>query len=78
MRQRDKQGPQSAEQIAWAYQRATRRHVSVEEKIRIVTQGLRDAYCIAKPRSSATPAIRHSHWRQRTSSLACPCVPHRD
>ncbi len=30
-----------------------------------MTRGLRGAYCIAKPRSSATPAIRNSQLRQR-------------
>ena len=41
MRQRDKQAPQSAEEAVRDIRRATRRHFSTEEKIRIVLEGLR-------------------------------------
>ena len=40
MRQRDKQAPQSAEETVRDIWRATRRHFSAEEKIRIVLDGL--------------------------------------
>ena len=41
MRQRDKQAPQSAEETVRDIRRATRRHFSAEEKIRIALDGLR-------------------------------------
>ena len=41
MRQKDKQAPQSAEETVRDIRRATRRHFSAEEKIRIVLEGLR-------------------------------------
>ncbi len=47
MRQRDKQAPQSAEQTVRDIRRATRRHFSAEEKIRIVLEGLRGEDSIA-------------------------------
>ncbi len=40
MRQRNKQAPQSAEEIVRDIRRATRRQFSAEEKIRIVLEGL--------------------------------------
>ena len=42
MRQRDKQVLQSAEETVRDIRRATRRHFSAEEKIRIVLEGLHD------------------------------------
>jgi hypothetical protein len=41
MRQRDKQVLQSAEETVRDIRRATRRHFSAEEKIRIMLEGLR-------------------------------------
>jgi hypothetical protein len=49
MRQRDKQAPQSAEETVRDILRATRRHFSAEEKIRIVLDGLRGEDSIAEP-----------------------------
>ena len=48
MRQRDKQAPQSAEETVSDIRRATRRHFSAEEKIRIVLEGLRGEDSIAE------------------------------
>jgi transposase len=48
MRQRDKQAPQSAEETVRDIRRATRRHFSAEEKIRIVLEGLRGEDSIAE------------------------------
>ena len=48
MRQRDKQGPQSAEETVRDIWRSTRRHFSAEEKIRIVLEGLRGEDSIAE------------------------------
>jgi len=48
MRQRDKQTPQSAEETVRDIRRATRRHFSAEEKIRIVLDGLRGEDSIAE------------------------------
>ena len=48
MRQRDKQAPQSAEEIVGNIRRATRRQFSAEEKIRIVLDGLRGEDSIAE------------------------------
>jgi transposase len=48
MRQRDKQAPQSAEEIVRNIRRATRRQFSAEEKIRIVLEGLRGEDSIAE------------------------------
>ena len=48
MRQRDKQAPQSAEETVRDIRRATRRHFSAEEKIRIVVEGLRGEDSIAE------------------------------
>ncbi len=48
MRQRDKQPPQSAEETVRDIRRATRRHFSAEEKIRIVLDGLRGEDSIAE------------------------------
>lgn len=48
MRQRDKQAPPSAEETVRDIRRATRRHFSAEEKIRIVLEGLRGEDSIAE------------------------------
>jgi transposase len=48
MRQRDKQAPQNAEETVRDIRRATRRHFSAEEKIRIVLDGLRGEESIAE------------------------------
>ena len=48
MRQRDKQVAQSAEETVRDIRRATRRHFSAEEKIRIVLEGLRGEDSIAE------------------------------
>jgi len=48
MRQRDKQAPQSAEETVRDIRRATRRHFSAEEKIRIVLEGLRGEDSVAE------------------------------
>ena len=48
MRQRDKQALQSAEEAVRDIRRATRRHFSAEEKIRIVLEGLRGEDSIAE------------------------------
>jgi len=48
MRRRDKQAPPSAEEKIRDIRRATRRHFSAEEKIRIVLDGLRGEDSIAE------------------------------
>jgi transposase len=48
MRQRDKQAPPSAEEAVRDIRRATRRHFSAEEKIRMVLEGLRGEDSIAE------------------------------
>jgi transposase len=48
MRQRDSKVPQSAEETVRDIRRATRRHFSAEEKIRIVLEGLRGEDSIAE------------------------------
>jgi len=48
MRQRDTKVPQSAEETVRDIRRATRRHFSAEEKIRIVLEGLRGEDSIAE------------------------------
>jgi transposase len=48
MRQRNKQALQSAEETVRDIRRATRRHFSAEEKIRIVLEGLRGEDSIAE------------------------------
>ena len=48
MRQREKQAPQSAEETVRDIRRATRRHFSAEDKIRIVLEGLRGEDSIAE------------------------------
>jgi len=48
MRHRDRQPPQSAEEAVRDIRRATRRHFSAEEKIRIVLEGLRGEDSIAE------------------------------
>ena len=49
MRQASKRVPESAEKTVRDIRRATRRHHSVEEKIRIVLEGLRGEDSIAEP-----------------------------
>jgi transposase len=48
MRQRDDRTPESAEKTVRDIRRATRRHFSAEEKIRIVLEGLRGEDSIAE------------------------------
>ena len=48
MRQRDKRAPQSAEETVRTIRRATRRHFSAEDKIRIVLEGLRGEDSVAE------------------------------
>jgi transposase len=48
MRQREKQAPQSAEETVRDIRRATRRHFSAEDKIRIVLEGLRGEDSVAE------------------------------
>ena len=88
MRQRDKQAPQSAEETVREIRRATRRHFSAEEKIRIVLEGLRGEESIAElcrviaerylastrgsPRTSTTDGPRSSSKPARSGSLAIP------
>ena len=48
MRQKDTKVPQSAEETVRDIRRATRRHFSAEEKIRIVLEGLRGEDSIAE------------------------------
>jgi transposase len=48
MRQRDKQASQNAEETVRDIRRATRRHFSAEDKIRIVLEGLRGEDSIAE------------------------------
>ena len=48
MGQRDKQASQSAEETVRDIRRATRRHFSAEDKIRIVLEGLRGEDSIAE------------------------------
>src|SRR5258705_963312 len=48
MRQASKRVPDSAEKTVRDIRRATRRHHSAEEKIRIVLEGLRGEYSIAE------------------------------
>ena len=60
MRQASKRVPESAEKTVRDIRRATRRHHSVEEKIRIVLEGLRGEDSIAEPvaQGAASPSIR--------------------
>jgi transposase len=58
MRQRDKQAPQSAEETVRDIPRATRRHFSAEEKIRIVLEGLRGEDSIENVETSHLPVRR--------------------
>jgi transposase len=48
MRQASKRAPESAEKTVRDIRRATRRHHSAEEKIRIVLEGLRGEVSIAE------------------------------
>ena len=48
MRHRDERAPESAEKTVRDIRRATRRHFSAEEKIRIVLEGLRGEDSIAE------------------------------
>ena len=63
MRQRDKQAPQSAEETVSDIRRATRRHFSAEEKIRIVLEGLRSEDSIAELcRKEGIAQILYYRW----------------
>ena len=73
MRQASKRIPESAEKTVRDIRRATRRHQSAEEKIRIVLEGLRGEVSIAelcrKEVSTRTSIIvgRRSFWRPARS-----------
>jgi transposase-like protein len=76
MRQASKRVPDSAEKMVRDIRRATRRHHSAEEKIRIVLEGLRGKVSIAEfcrkaaRRGSTITFIivgRRSSWRQARS-----------
>jgi transposase-like protein len=76
MRQASKRVPDSAEKMVRDIRRATRRHHSAEEKIRIVLEGLRGEVSIAEfcrkaaRRGSTRTFIivgRRSSWRQARS-----------
>ncbi len=64
MRQRNKQAPQSAEEIVRDIRRATRRQFSAEEKIRIVLEGLRgeDSIAVALPVRKVSPRNLYYRW----------------
>jgi len=65
MRQRDQQAPESAEKTVRDIRRATRRHFSAEEKIRIVLEGLRGEESIAE-------LCRKDGLAQTLAEVACP------
>src|SRR5512132_736048 len=68
MRQASKRIPESAEKTVRDIRRATRRHHSAEEKIRIVLEGLRGEDSIAelcrKEGKTCTTVGRKSSWRR--------------
>ena len=76
MRQASKRVPDSAEKTVRDIRRATRRHHSAEEKIRIVLEGLRGEDSIAElcrkeGINKSTTVGRRSSWRRaRNGSLA--------
>ena len=79
MRQRDKQAPLSAEETVRDIRRATRRHFSAEEKIRIVLDGLRGEDSISElcrkegiAQNSTTVGPRSSSRPAKSDSLATP------
>jgi transposase-like protein len=79
MRQRDQQVLQSAEETVRDIRRATRRHFSAEEKIRIVLEGLRGEDSIsvlwskeASPKTSIIAGRRSSSMPARGGSQATP------
>jgi transposase len=62
---RQKSGPekQPAEEVIKDIRRATRRHFSAEEKIRIVLEGLRDEESITEPcRREGIASSMHYGW----------------
>ena len=66
MRQKGKQAPQSAEQTVRDIRRATRRHFSAEEKIRIVLDGLRGEDCITELcRKEGIAQILYYRWSKK-------------
>jgi transposase-like protein len=77
---RQKSGPvkEPATQVLKNIRRATRRHFSAENKIRIVLEGLRGedgiADCVVARRSSRTSAIagRRIFWRPARSAWLRP------
>ena len=58
MRQASKRIPESAEKTVRDIRRATRRHHSAEEKIRIVLEGLRGEVSIAELLSSCSVPVK--------------------
>ena len=76
MRQRDKQAPQSAEETVRDIRRATRRHFSAEEKIRIVLEGLRGEDSIAA--ASCKLAAAASYPSVRGQAMKCSACGSRD
>jgi len=81
MRQRDKQAPQSAEETVRDIRRATRRHFSAEEKVRIVLDGLRGKQSITEfcGREGSDRGLRpthsHSSEKGRASAQTTPTTP---
>ena len=75
MRQASKRIPESAEKTVRDIRRATRRHHSAEEKIRIVLEGLRGEdrllSCAARKGSirTCTTVGRRSSWRHEVNIL---------
>jgi hypothetical protein len=80
MRQRDKQAPQSTEEAVRDIRRATRRHFSAEERIRIVVEGLRGEDSIAElcrkegiaPARSGSPVTPHARRPPMKSRRSVP------
>jgi transposase-like protein len=68
---RQKSGPESAEQVVKDIRRATRRHFSAEDKIRIVLEGLRGEDSIAE-RTSITGGRRSSSRPARSGWPGTP------
>src|SRR5262249_45508757 len=70
MRQASKRIPESAEKTVRDIRRATRRHHSAEEKIRIVLEGLREEVSIARTALAAAPPPPLWQGLDRSSSGA--------
>src|ERR1700756_4045899 len=68
MRQASKRIPETAEKTVRDIRRATRRHHSAEEKIRIVLEGLRGEVSIAELLSSCSVPVKGGARRGRRSS----------